>query len=82
MRIEYFDHTEQIVVASFITERRKHNRCIDAALLMVPVRAWSTGFLLGKLLSPAKQRTYCGHTKSFAGRANSDGRAQPDSRYR
>ncbi|WP_448512321.1 hypothetical protein [Photorhabdus laumondii] len=48
MRIGYFDHTEQIVVTSFITERRKHNRCIDAALLIVPVRAWSTGFLLRK----------------------------------
>ncbi|MBS9438643.1 hypothetical protein EAE91_16260 [Photorhabdus noenieputensis] len=50
MKIEYLDkgNIAQIVIASFITERRKHNRCVDAALLMVPVRAWSTGFLLRK----------------------------------
>ncbi|MCT8354194.1 hypothetical protein LGZ98_20795 [Photorhabdus kayaii] len=50
MKIKYQDKGSiaQIVVTSFITERRKHNRCVDAALLMVPVRAWSTGFLLRK----------------------------------
>ncbi|MGV8004064.1 hypothetical protein QPK14_18855 [Photorhabdus temperata subsp. temperata] len=50
MKIDYQDKgvTAQIVVASFITERRKHNRCVDAALLMVPVRASSVGFLLRK----------------------------------
>ncbi|MDE9455404.1 hypothetical protein [Xenorhabdus bovienii] len=46
MKIEYLDkgNTAQIVIASFITERRKHNRCVDAALLTIPVRASSAGF--------------------------------------
>ncbi|MGV7961995.1 hypothetical protein QPK13_13080 [Photorhabdus tasmaniensis] len=50
MKIEYLDKgsTAQIVIASFITERRRHNRCVDAALLMTPVRASSVGFLLRK----------------------------------
>ncbi|TDB42084.1 hypothetical protein C5467_24140 [Photorhabdus khanii subsp. guanajuatensis] len=50
MKIKYLDEgtVSKIIVTSFITERRKHNRCVDAALLMVPVRAWSTGFLLRK----------------------------------
>ncbi|NHB93761.1 hypothetical protein [Photorhabdus cinerea] len=50
MRIKYLDEgaVSKIIVTGFITERRKHNRCIDAALVMTPVRASSVGFLLKK----------------------------------
>ncbi|KLU13970.1 hypothetical protein AAY47_19110, partial [Xenorhabdus griffiniae] len=45
MKIDYQDKgsTAQIIIASFITERRKHHRCVDAALLATPVRASSVG---------------------------------------
>ncbi|KLU16077.1 MULTISPECIES: hypothetical protein [Xenorhabdus] len=50
MKIDYQDKgsTVQIIIASFITERRKHHRCVDAALLATPVRASSVGVLFRK----------------------------------
>ncbi|CDG95278.1 conserved hypothetical protein [Xenorhabdus bovienii str. puntauvense] len=46
MKIDYQDkgNTAVIIIASFITERNKHNRCVDASLLTIPVRASSVGF--------------------------------------
>ncbi|MCC8380565.1 hypothetical protein [Xenorhabdus sp. PB30.3] len=48
MKIEYIDEgiSSKIIVSSVITAHRRHNRCIDAALLATPVRAsTSVGFL-------------------------------------
>ncbi|PHM23736.1 hypothetical protein [Xenorhabdus budapestensis] len=46
MKIDYQDKgsTAQIIIASFITERRLHNRCVDALLLTTPVHVSSAGF--------------------------------------
>ncbi|OWO80641.1 hypothetical protein B5C26_17845 [Photorhabdus luminescens] len=56
MKIKYLDEgmVSKIIVTSFITERRKHNRCVDAALVMTPVRASSVGFLLKKTVITGK----------------------------
>lgn len=56
MRIEYLDkgNTAQIVIASFITERNKHNRCVDAALLATPVRASSSGVFFRRTVITGK----------------------------
>ncbi|MCG3462966.1 hypothetical protein L7G72_14140 [Xenorhabdus bovienii] len=56
MRIEYLDkgNTAQIVIASFITERSKHNRCVDAALLATPVRASSSGVFFRRTVITGK----------------------------
>ncbi|WP_340622448.1 hypothetical protein [Xenorhabdus siamensis] len=56
MKIDYQDKgsTAQIIIASFITERRLHNRCVDAALLATPVHAYSAGFFFKKTILTGK----------------------------
>ncbi|CCW31032.1 conserved hypothetical protein [Xenorhabdus nematophila F1] len=56
MKIDYQNKgsTAQIVIASFITERRKHNRCVDTALLATPVRASSVGFIFRRTVITGK----------------------------
>ncbi|MBD2816795.1 hypothetical protein ID850_19190 [Xenorhabdus sp. Flor] len=56
MKIEYIDKgtTAEITIASFVTERRKHHRCVDAALLAAPVLAGSVGFLFRRTLITGK----------------------------
>lgn len=48
MKIEYItsetENTSRIVIWSFITERRRLNHLIDAALLRAPVHESSIGF--------------------------------------
>ncbi|MDE9471005.1 hypothetical protein [Xenorhabdus bovienii] len=56
MKIEYQDKgsTAQIVITSFITERRKHNRCVDAVLLATPIRASSSGVFFRRTVITGK----------------------------
>ncbi|CDG20547.1 conserved protein of unknown function [Xenorhabdus poinarii G6] len=56
MKIEYQNRgsTAVIIIASFITERRKHNRCVDATLLATPVRASSSGVFFRRTVITGK----------------------------
>ncbi|CDH25322.1 hypothetical protein [Xenorhabdus bovienii] len=56
MKIDYQDKgsTAVIIIASFITERNKHNRCVDAALLATPVRASSSGVFFRRTVITGK----------------------------
>ncbi|MDE1476398.1 hypothetical protein [Xenorhabdus bovienii] len=74
MKIEYQDKgsTAQIVIASFITERRKHNRCVDAALLATPVRASSSGVFFRRTVITGKSNHMMRAYKIICKEANSD----------
>ncbi|MBD2782930.1 hypothetical protein [Xenorhabdus szentirmaii] len=56
MKIDYQrkGSTAQIIITSFITERRKHHRCVDAALLATSVRASSVGFIFRRTVITGK----------------------------
>ncbi|CDH03162.1 hypothetical protein [Xenorhabdus bovienii] len=74
MRIEYLDkgNTAQIVIASFITERSKHNRCVDAALLATPVRASSSGVFFRRTVITGKANHMIRAYKTICKEADSD----------
>ncbi|MDE1487009.1 hypothetical protein KKI90_23190 [Xenorhabdus bovienii] len=74
MKIEYQDKgsTAQIVIASFITERRKHNRCVDAALLATPVRASSSGVFFRRTVITGKANHMMRAYKILCKEATSD----------
>ncbi|WP_038214116.1 hypothetical protein [Xenorhabdus bovienii] len=74
MRIEYLDkgNTAQIVIASFITERRKHNRCVNAALLATPVRASSFGMFFRRTVITGKANHMIRAYKIICKEADSD----------
>ncbi|PHM31333.1 hypothetical protein [Xenorhabdus innexi] len=74
MKIDYQDKgsTAQITIASFITERRKHHRCVDAALLAAPVRASSVGFLFRRTVITGKSNHMIRAYKIIREEANRD----------
>ncbi|CBJ83105.1 conserved hypothetical protein [Xenorhabdus bovienii str. Jollieti] len=74
MKIEYQDKgsTAQIVISSFITERRKHNRCVDAALLATPVRASSSSVFFRRTVITGKSNHMMRAYKILCKEADSD----------
>ncbi|OTA14191.1 hypothetical protein Xvie_03912 [Xenorhabdus vietnamensis] len=73
MKIDYQDKgsTAVIIITSFITERRLHNRCVDVALLATPVRTASSGVLFRRTVITGKANHMIRAYKLICREANS-----------